>query len=321
MSVAYGTILNERYLAHGLALYHSWRAAVRSGQFYFFAIDDGAARILRKLPLTSARVIEPGAFAHPELEAQRSFRNVGELCWASKPLAIRYMLDDGQDLEWACYLDGDMALFGDPEPVLKETGSDTFGLFTPHRFGPSMTHWIAKVGIHNAGFAAFRRSPDTGRVVERWFHDCLARPALSDRGGETFDQKILDRIVEDEPGVADLDHPGINMAPWNADNYEFSRSGGNVQVNGDDLILYHFQSLKIHGSRLFTLYNGDWRIPPMLRRLVYRPYVRLLREAIRTLQALDGDFRPPTHVIATGWKEYLYLVTLLARQRRHMVLA
>ena len=319
MTIAYGTILDAKYLAQGLALYDSWRAVVPTGQFYFFAMDDGASQLLHQLALGNARIIERDAFSHRDLEAQRGFRSIAELCWASKPLAIQFMLDDMPNADWACYLDGDMALFGDPAAALDRSSDTTFGLFTPHRFGPSMEHWVEKVGFHNAGFAALRHSPETARVLDRWFRDCLARPASENRGGETFDQMILDHIVDDEAGVRDLDHPGVNLAPWNADNYTISDLNGGVVVDGRDVILYHFQSLRIHGAGLFTLYNGDWRIPPTLRRSVYRPYVRRLRNAIETLHTIDPEFRPLMHPIAKGWKEYMLLATLLVRQRRHMI--
>lgn len=320
MTIAYGTILDAKYLAQGLALYESWLAAVPSGQFYFFAMDDGASRLLHKLTLDNARIIERDAFSHPDLKAQCGFRSIAELCWASKPLAIRYMLDDMPNADWACYLDGDMALFGNPASALNRSSDDTFGLFTPHRFGPSMEHWIEKVGIHNAGFAALRHSPETDRVLDRWFRDCLARPAPEDRGGETFDQMILDHIAEEEAGIGDLDHPGINLAPWNADNYEITSTNGSVQVDGADLLLYHFQSLRVHGQRLFTLYNGDWKMSAVLRRAVYRPYVNRLRKAIAALRAIDPDFRPQTHPVAKSWKEYLVIAALVARRRRQMML-
>jgi hypothetical protein len=108
MSVAYGTILDSSYLPQGLALYQSWRTAVQSGSFYFFTMDDRAARTLEGLYLEGARVIPAADIARDALEAQRGWRSMGEICWANKPLAIRAMLDDRPDTDWACYLDGDM---------------------------------------------------------------------------------------------------------------------------------------------------------------------------------------------------------------------
>jgi len=321
MTAAYGTILDSAYLPQGLALYRSWQASVRSGSFYFFTMDERAARTLQELALDGARVVPSADIAQDALESQRDWRTMGEICWASKPLAIRYMLDNHPEVGWACYLDGDTAMFGDPEPVLQAVGAATFGLFTPHRFGPSMMHWIEKVGVRNAGFAAFRRSPESHRVLERWFADCLARPSLQDRRGETFDQKILDQIVSDEAGVADLDHPGVNLAPWNADNYTIAEAGRTLRVDEWPLLIYHFQSLRMHGQRLYTLYNGDWNIPAALRRLVYLPYIRQLSAARTALCAVDPGFRAQTHPLAVGWKQYLMLGARLARRRRHLALA
>lgn len=321
MSISFCTILNARYLAQGLALYHSWLDTAHLGRFYFYAVDDNTVPILQKLSLPNARLVRPEEFAHDSLEAQRDRRSVGEFCWASKPLVIRHMLGDMPEANWACYLDADMALFGELEPALDQAAPNVFGLVTPHRFGSSMMHWIPKTGIHNAGFAAFRQSPQSQPVLERWFRDCLARPSPEARGGETFDQKILDQIADEEPGVADLDHPGVNLAPWNADNFDISHSSNDIRVDGKKLILYHYQSLRVHRRRLVTLYNGDWRISSSLRRFVYRPYVRRLRKAVAMLRAIDPSYRLPTHAIARNWKEYLVLMSLLARQKRHLVFA
>jgi hypothetical protein len=301
MTVAYGTILDCKFAPQALALYRSYEQYVPQGTFYFFAMDEAAAFTLEGLNLGRAAIVRGAEIADPDLMAQKSARTFAEYCWASKPLAIRYMLDTDKTSEWACYLDSDMAFFGNPEAVMLAAANGGFGLFTPHRFGLAMRDWPEKVGHHNGGFAMFRRTADAERVLERWFRDCLARPDKAARHGQTFDQMIIDQIVTDEPEVKSLQHPGINLAPWNFDNYHISDDRGHLEVDGEQVFIYHFQSLRMHSIRLFTLYNSNKRIAGSLRRSIYRPYLVLLRRALRDLRESDPHYRPFTYPMATNW--------------------
>lgn len=300
MTVDYGTILDGKFLPQGLALYRSFERHVPRGRFYFFAVDDEAVRLLGRLMLARARIVTPQAIARPELEAQRAWRTFPEYCWASKPLAIRHMLAEGGEGDWACYLDSDMAFFADPEPLIAR--DDAIGLFTPHRFSPAFAHFESRVGHHNGGFGAFRCGPDSDRVLERWFQECLARPDRERRNNETFDQKIFDRLVAEEPGVKSLTAVGINLAPWNFDTAVVSQMGGRPTAGGEPLYVYHFQSLRMHSRRLYTLYNSKKPIPAVLRRTVYAPYLRLLRAALGDLSRADPAYVPQTYRLAPDWK-------------------
>lgn len=316
MTIAYGTILDGKFLLQGLALYRSFERVVGAGHFYFFAMDAEAEMLLGKLALPRARVVAAAAVRHPALEAQRSQRSFPEYCWATKPLAISYMLAHDEDAEWAVYLDSDMAFFADPGAAFRFAGQNVVGFFTPHRFNPGMESWPARVGWHNGGFGAFRKRTESTAVLDRWLWDCLARPDKAARKGETFDQKVLDDIVADEPGVLSLDDPGVNLAPWNIDNYRITDDGGRPSVDGHPVSIYHFQSLRMHSARLYTLYNSNKPIAGVLRRSVYQPYVRLLRAALHDLKAVDPDYRPLTHPFARDWRNLLRVLAETALGRR-----
>jgi hypothetical protein len=316
MTLAYGTILDCKFLPQGLALYRSFERYVQKGRFYFFAMDDVAAHLLARIDLPRAEIVGTSAVSHPELEAQRGWRTFPEFCWASKPLAIRYMLARDGDARWACYLDSDMAFFADPDAEFDAVPPDVFGLFTPHRFSPAFQSWPARVGWHNGGFGAFRRGADAERVLARWLRGCLERPDSIGRNGETFDQKVLDQIAREERGVRSLDHAGINLAPWNVDNYRMSEIDGRPCADERLVTIYHFQSLRMHSARLYTLYNADKPIAGALRRAVYRPYVRLLRSALRELNTADPNYRPLMYPLARSGRSLVRVLFETAIGRR-----
>lgn len=319
MTVVYGTILDSKFLPQGLALYRSFEREVSEGRFYFFAMDAEAETLLAKIVLPRGRVVPAAAIRHPALEAQRSWRSFPEYCWATKPLAIAYMLAHDEEAEWAVYLDSDMAFFADPAAAFRCARHNVLGFFTPHRFNPGMESWPARVGRHNGGFGAFRKRAESGAILDRWLRDCLARPDKAARKGETFDQKILDDIVASEGGVLSLDDPGINLAPWNIDNYRIADSGGKPSVDGQPVSIYHFQSLRMHSAGFYTLYNSNRPITGALRRSIYWPYVYLLRAALRELKAVDPGYRPLTHPFARNWRNLLRILAETVLGRRSVV--
>lgn len=318
MIVAYGTILDRAFLPQALALYRSYERVVPVGRFYFFAMDEVAEAILTRLALPRAVVVSAAAIRRPELESQKAWRSFAEYCWASKPLVMRCMLEQDVACEWVVYLDSDMAFFADPTLALPSE-ENAIGCFTPHRFSPTFVSLEHKVGHHNGGFAAFRKCGDSVRILERWFHDCLKRPDHAGRKGETFDQKILDEIVVEEQGVRSIFHPGLNLAPWNFDSYTISYRGGAPFVDDKPVIIYHYQSLRMHSARIYTLYNSDKPIPRSLRKHIYHPYLRQLQSALADIRRVAPGYRATTYEIAPDWRNRIRILVEAMGGKRSVV--
>jgi hypothetical protein len=73
------------------------------------------------------------------------------------------------------------------------------------------------------------------------------------------------------------------FAPWNIGSYTFSQKGEEIFVDGQPVIFYHFHALKKLGPGLYDTGIAPYRTPcsPLVRRLIYSPYIRELQK-IRT---------------------------------------
>ncbi|HKQ30776.1 MAG TPA: hypothetical protein VJS66_05775, partial [Burkholderiales bacterium] len=269
------TTLDKNFLGRALCLYQSWAEHVPNGEFGFYCMDDAAVRVLRTMALPRAIVVAHEEFADAALSAVRQTRTMPEYCWTAKPAILLHALRQRPGLEWVVYLDSDMMFFGDANQVL------TYGDYriTPHRFHPDFASYLPSIGIYNAGYIAFRNSPRGCEALQWWLQRCLEWCGAVPVPGKYADQKYLDELPA-LFGDAPQDHIGLNAAPWNIDNYRVAANSGRVELNGEPLLLFHFQGFKIHGRRLHDMYSGDRKLATAVAEHVYVPYARRLATSI-----------------------------------------
>jgi len=113
-----------------------------------------------------------------------------------------------------------------------------------------------------------------------WRSRCLEWCYDRAEDGRFADQKYLDDWPTRFPGVVVLQHKGAGLAPWNVANYCLRLDKGQVMVDSQHLVFFHFQGLKQIGRWLYdpnlTGYgaNADF----LLKRYIYGPYIRELQE-------------------------------------------
>lgn len=290
MTTAYVTITDVNYLVRAWALYRSF-APDPSRIFYFYCIDRKAVEILSALDPTRAVIVPYEDFATPELDAVRAQRATNEFCWTCKPAILLHALAQDPGLSWVVYMDSDMMVFSDPQKALVEAGN-VGAVITPHRWsGPRFARFEKTAGAFNAGCIAFSNTPKGRDILGWWSARCIEScPAVPE--DEIYaDQKYLDRMPGLFGDAAHIStHPGFNAAPWNIDGCRLAKSGGTPLVDGQPLILFHFQGLRIHGRRFFDLYAGPHHIRSDIRNIIYRPYIRALSSAFVEISAVFPGF-------------------------------
>ncbi|NQU11830.1 hypothetical protein HQ590_13635, partial [bacterium] len=114
--------------------------------------------------------------------------------------------------------------------------------------------------------------------LQRWREQCLDWCYDRVEPGRFADQKYLDEWPDRFAGVAVITHPGANLAPWNFGNHRLRAADARVWVDDQPLLFYHFQGLKrLNRWIVDTNLNGyQMRATAVLRRAVYRPYIRTL---------------------------------------------
>lgn len=284
----YCTIFDSNYVARALALCASFTEVNENGLFAFFCMDNEAADLLEKLKLQRSLIVRYSDFASGGLSDIEKFRSRGELCWTSKPIAMLYLMESYPDAEWVIYVDTDMLFYSDPDAVFHDCTAHY--LLTPHRFHPKFQSYEKKAGRFNAGYMAARTSAQ-GREVVKWWKDRCLESCSSVPSGENYaDQKYLDSLGSLFPYGEESNCAGLNLAPWNIDNYRIAQENGRVKVGADPLILYHFQGLQLFDDGSASLYIGARSIAKAHRKLIYAPYMNALEQAYSTIRNYEKDY-------------------------------
>jgi hypothetical protein len=198
------------------------------------------------------------------------------------PLYVFYRTE----AQMVTYIDADLYFYADPRPVLDSLGTASIAI-TPHRFSPDHAA-DAQYGRFNVGWVTFKRNREGLACLGQYRDECVAWCHDRVEGGRFADQGYLDAWPSRYASLAIIEHKGVNVAPWNVDNYTLEERDGQIFVDGDLLIFYHFHGIRSNPDGSFNLWvprsRGEGSAP--LRRL-YHPYMTQL---IRCRAELHREF-------------------------------
>jgi hypothetical protein len=319
MKAFYGTTLDAKFVVPSLTLYNSLIQNSPNKLFGFFCMDDDAAVALERLNLPQAWVVRREEFETTELLAVRPSRQLNEYCWTCKPAVISYAFKRDPTITWGVYLDSDMAAFGDPDQALPSDPS-VKAVISPHRYSlPKFEKFGPIAGWHNGGYAAFRNDFDGTDIVDWWQARCLEDCPAVPNAGRYADQKYLDSLPALYEGVVSSPLKGLNTAPWNIDSYRISDRGGNIFVDDDELLIYHFQSLKIFGRWLVDCYAGPHELPKDAITCIYRRYLQNIRVAYAMVRSVKSDIPLGAHPFLTAPKTIYHQLVRWRRGTSNLV--
>ena len=299
MKIIYSTVIDVNFLSRALVLYESIRQHSPNAHFAFFCLDQMSLDTLDPLNLDRAFVFASEACETEELLAVKATRKTNEYCWTLKPFVIDYSRSLDHGFEWSVWLDADMWALGNIDDVIGSY-SESSCLLTPHRFSKDYKHFESTVGHYNAGFAAFRNSAAGVKALHWWAERCLESCPAVPNSFAYGDQKYLDQLAIDFSRVSAVGSLGFNAAPWNIFGSSIEQQAGRVFLEGDELILYHFQAFKMLGHRVFDYYADARRLSKEARSFIYRPYARALINQVHTLRAAWGDAFPAADLVFQG---------------------
>jgi hypothetical protein len=290
MTREFCTLFDSNYLFKAVAMYESLARRCPSFRLTAFCFDDQAKEMLDRLalPALSTVSLEELEDFDAELLSTKSDRSRTEYCWTATPVLPLFVLGTRPEVTEITYLDADLLFFSDPETLFDEMG-DASVLITPHRFAPEFAQHAVN-GIYNVQFLVFRRD-ERGLATLHWWHDrCIEWCYYRLEDGKFGDQKYLDDWPERFEGVHVLHHKGGGLAPWNITQYDLRRRAGQVFVDEDPLVFFHY-----HRVRLLADGGYDWRPPGYFisaanKQLVYESYLESLDDAKRTVWSVDPSF-------------------------------
>jgi hypothetical protein len=294
------TLFDSNYLVKALVTYRSLERQAPSFHLTAFCFDDEAKRLLEELalPHLSTVALEELEAFDQELLSTKSDRTPVEYCWTATPALPLYVFGTRPDVGDVTYIDADLMFFSDPQALFDEMG-DASVLITPHRYAPEHAHQAIN-GTYNVQFLPFR-SDERGLRVLNWWHDrCIEWCYYRLEDGKLGDQKYLDDWPERFEGIHILQHKGGGLAPWNMSQYDVNERGGDVFVDDDELVFFHYHRVQLRKRGGHAWQPPGYPITERQRELVYDPYLAELDRATDVVRSLspgfDAGFTPPPPV-------------------------
>lgn len=332
----YCTYFDINYLPKGLALWRSLQSVSPDAVLWVCCFDPEALSTMERLAL-------PGIFAFPIEDVERHFpellrvkssRSRVEYFFTCTPSVLRYLFDRLPDLTQLTYLDADLYFFADPEPLFDELerADGAVGIIE-HRFPERLKHCESH-GVYNVGWITFLRDRRGLACLDDWRLKCVEWCYDREEDGRYADQKYLDQWPARFDGVVVLRHAGANVALWNLERWRIDERSGTVTVDDEPLLFYHFHGVSAVTPWLFHTFAAAYslRLGPVVRRLIYMPYLRVWRDVMTDLpprprtssgrtgapiNALDfvrGFVRSPKDAFTVAWGivrrhgEYLFVL-------------
>jgi hypothetical protein len=273
------TYFDTNYLSRGLILYDSLKKHSEEFKLYVLCLDQAvfdffgtnADRYPEVLRLTLAEIEE----ADHELLACKSNRNKVEYYFTLSPCLPLYLLKK-YSLPHICSLDGDIMFFSSPAPIFDKLDFYSI-IITAHDFIPELRS-SEIFGIYNVSFQIFKNDDEGLECLKIWRNNCInwCYDRLED--GKFADQKYLDSWPKQFKKILADNVPGAGAAPWNIKKYKITTRNGEIFLNNDKLIFFHYQGLRIVNECLIRHNLGSYKTNPrkMLIREIYKPYVESL---------------------------------------------
>jgi hypothetical protein len=245
---------------------------------FVFAFDLACEHFLKELKLPHMTIISLNEFEDEELLRVKKERTAGEYCWTCTPSTIRYCLRC-YGLSSCTYVDADLYFFSNPRVLIEEMDNCSV-LITEHRYTPRYDQSETS-GIYCVQFMTFKNNEQGMEVLEWWREACLDWCFSRVEDGKFGDQKYLDDWLIRFKGIHVLEHLGGGLAPWNIQQYDFSKVSFEV-------VFFHFHQLKFYSKERVDL--GTYILRDLDLRMFYSPYIKHMLNVAMKLEQLKSGF-------------------------------
>jgi len=316
------TYFDKNYLLRGMTLFRSLSSFTSDFQFFVACLDDVTFDIIKRLnipKLIPIPLIELENKDTELLKAKQS-RSLVEYYFTLSPILPLYILNNFKEVDVITYLDADLSFYSHPQPIFDEFANKSI-LIVEHRFPENLKN-LEEKGRFNVQCQIFRRDKNGIDCLNWWRMQCLNWCYDRCENGKYADQKYLDQFPVLFDDVVILNHKGAGLAPWNWMQYDIKIKNNKVFIDNEELIFYHFNSLKIIHSHLIShgLSNFGKNMPYQLRRLLYSNYISVMKKTAHWIASktkfkyniLHTDIRNKTSLIydilyAIKWRQLMFV--------------
>ncbi len=305
------TLFDTFYLSRGLALYESLEQHCAQFHLYIFAFDNKCLHFLREQKLKHATIISLQEFEDEELLRVKPTRTRGEYCWTCTSSTILFVLNN-YNVDNCTYLDSDLYFFSSPQALFDEMGDNSV-LITPHRYTKQYDQ-NERTGIYCVQFVTFKKDEKGLKVLNWWRNACLEWCYNRMEDGKFGDQKYLDNWPTQFYGVHILQHLGGGVAPWNMQQYSFTKAENKIigkelaTTKTFELIFFHFHSLMFVSPSYFSPRPYYKRNKSVIE-LVFNPYAKKIKQLRNKY-----PFVSQSEKYLGGIKFFKYLAELFVRR-------
>ncbi len=320
------TYFDSNYAARGIALCLSLRKVCKAPfRLHVACLDEPAYEILSSLGFQELCLVKLEAIekADPAFARCKDNRSKVEYYFTLSPVLPLLILSWNPGIESVCYLDSDLLFYSDPQALFNELGGASI-LVTEHRFPPHLKE-KERFGRFNVQCQIFRND-SAGRACLEWWRERCIEWCFDRLEGDRFaDQKYLERWPElfgSSLVVSKL--KGAGLAPWNWSNYDLRVKDGEMTVDGEPLVFYHFQGFKIVNRFLINHGLGYYGkpMPKEPLRWLYLNYASELLKSQGLIASVAPGLQPPpaTRSSRTSRSLFSRLGNLLSSQWRNSVI-
>lgn len=289
----YCTLFNTNYLSRGLTLYSSLLNQGDNFHLYIVAFDQECYDTLLQMNFEFATIISLQNFENEQLLSVKNDRSIGEYCWTCTSSVIKYCIEK-YALDHCTYLDADLYFFSSPAVLFDELESSSV-LITEHRYTPRYDQ-SEMSGIYCVQFMYFKNDKAGMDCLNWWIDACIDWCYATPEDGKFGDQKYLDDWPKRFNGIHVLEHLGGGLAPWNIQQYDFSRRdqhlvGKEIKTGKEfPAIFYHFHDVRFLQNQRIDL--GHYSLRKSDIDLLYKPYLTELQKAASELKKIGFSTDP-----------------------------
>jgi hypothetical protein len=270
------TYFDQRYLPRGLAMYESLGRHCPQFKLWVLCLDAETLTYLKGIRRSDLEPIPMEAFERCDdlLKESKRNRSLLEYYFTCTPSLPLFIFEKNPAVELITYLDADLYFFSPLDSLFDEIADHSIAII-PHRFPPSFRK-AERHGLYNVGWVSFRNDGHGLACLQRWRTQCIDRCADSSDGMQFADQRYLDDWPAQFRNLIVLRHKGANLAPWNIANYKITSQNGDIYVDNEPLLFFHFHGLRRLNSYVYDTclqhYGGTLSAPVIHK--IYEPYLR-----------------------------------------------
>lgn len=274
MTIHFATHFNSGYVFQGLALYFSINRNVENFILWIICLDDEVYQIFESVNLPNIKLVKKNQWETEELKEVKKTRSLREYCWTITPSVPNIVFEFDSSINQVTYIDADMWLRKDPEPIFKELQkANKHVLITEHHYAPKFDETY-RSGKYCVQFLIFNR--DKSEALRKdWESKCRDWCYAYHDNGRFGDQKYLEDWPKSYRGIVhNLKIKDAILASWNATRFDYF-----------NCIAWHFHGIEIFKDNNNSVYlNCSYQpIPDEAIDKIYKNYANDIKEALNII--------------------------------------